>query len=394
MNAGCFPSKLALPSFDEAMTIVAGHTSLLATESVPVLRAFGRIAAAPVHARLNNPPFDTSAMDGYAIAREDIGADVRAFAIGDDIPAGMLDPVRVVPGVVLPISTGARIPAGCDAVVPRERVLIENDRLWLRDAIKPGANIRRMGEDAAAGDPVIAQGHRMTPATVGALASYGIETVAVFRSPRIALFTTGDELGAAIPDANGPMIAAAIAELGLDAPQPIQLRDDGAQMIAALRAAVDADAPDIIISTGGVSVGAHDHVVDALRALGATIHFHGVAMRPGKPVLFASLPNGSLCFGLPGNPVAALLGFRFFVLQAIRTMLGRAAEQGRAIAPPAAGKPGMTVFLKASFDCASGEVDILKGQESHKLRPLISADSWVKVDAGVGAWVYPAAGML
>lgn len=229
---------------------------------------------------------------------------------------------------------------------------------------------------------------------MGALASYGVETIRVCRSPRIALFSTGDELGSAMPDANAPIIAGAIAELGFEAPCPEILRDNRQYIADAIRAAL-AGTPDIIISTGGVSVGAHDHIAEVLEDLGATVHFHGVAMRPGKPVLFARLPNGTLYFGLPGNPVAALPGFRFFVIQAFRTMLDRGPEKRVAVSAPTGGKPGLTVFLKAMFDPTQDRaVILLDGQESHKLRPLVCADRWVSVEAGIGAWAYPVAGRL
>jgi molybdopterin molybdotransferase len=243
---------------------------------------------------------------------------------------------------------------------------------------------------------VLPAGRVVHAAIIGALCAYGVASLSVHRRPRIALLPTGDELrsvgersaGAAIFDANGPMIKALLEDSGaaVDLQAPVPDRRDAA--MARLEALLAADA-DMIVTTGGVSAGERDHLPSVLRDLGARVHFHGVRMRPGKPVLFATLPDGRPVFALPGNPVSALIGARFFIGRALRAMAGMDAEPRLDVADAPPGRAGLTLVLKARRDIrADGRATatILPGQQSHILRPLLDADCWlVTPDSGPSA---------
>nr|WP_256869534.1 molybdopterin-binding protein [Sphingobium lactosutens] len=204
--------------------------------------------------------------------------------------------------------------------------------------------------------------------------------------PKVTVFSTGDELigldgsiiDEGVHDSNSSMIVAQVREAGAQATLASQLPDDAASIANAIRA-MSAKRSHIIISTGGVSVGERDYVPAALEACGATIHFHGVYMRPGKPVLFASLPDGTLFFGLPGNPVAAYLGFRFFAYAALRSMVGLAPEVGLEIDVEAPRHAEVTRFLRvrSTFSSCGPRVELLSEQQSHRMRPLLAANAWL-----------------
>lgn len=384
------PEEVARPSFDEAIAIVSREAPEPSPANVPLAEALGRVTAAEVRAADDYPRFDISAMDGFAFASSrsegaspsapvvlPIGGDGRA---GRTPVAGATDACR--------ISTGAPIPPGCDTVLARELAQRDGDTLRLTLPAASGKNIRRRGEDAARGDRVLGPGHVLSPEVLGALGCYGIDRIVVARLPKLAILSTGDELladpcagGSAIFDANGVMVAAMAQALGLAAFRHPTVADEPAQIALSLARVMATDA-DIVISSGGVSAGDHDHLPAMVRAAGATVHFHGVAMRPGKPVLFATLPNGALYFGLPGNPVAAALGFRFLVAAAIRKTLGLGIERGTPVATEAVARPGTTLLLKARFEGHDDQrrTTILPDQRSHTMRPLIDANCWIAVD--------------
>lgn len=237
-----------------------------------------------------------------------------------------------------------------------------------------------------AGARVAEAGERLSPERIGALLSYGVLLAKVRRRPIVDILSTGSEIlapsGTANSerlDSNGPMIAAMCRSLGLDyklsAPTP-----DNIDCLRHRIASETARRADMIVSTGGVSAGEHDLVRRTLEALGAEIIFHGIAMRPGKPILFAILPNGTPFFGLPGNPVAALVGFRFFAMAAIRAMLGLSRETGTAMAVPETARRGTALFLRAHRSPTSGEVAIARDQRSHVLGSVVASNCWVLAD--------------
>jgi molybdopterin molybdotransferase len=384
--------KSRRPSFDRALEIIASRTRPLETEMVSVRKACGRVSAETIVSKRAAPPYDMSAMDGFALHECDVAARTLTYQLSDDIAAGSRVARQCRPGIAFPISTGAQIPKDCGAVVVKEKASQSDRGITLHDFACPGANIRRRGEDAMAGDEVVQAGTQITPAIIGALASFGVEKIDVYCRPRIGLLVTGNELFGEVRDANGPMITAALERIGAEVVSWPIVEDNRTSIVRNIEMALHAGGADIIVSTGGVSVGNHDNIPAALEAVGAEAHFHGVAMRPGKPVLFATFPNGKLFFGLPGNPVAALVAFRFFVNHALRHMSERGNEIGASIELPQSGRTGLTILLKAKQVGFTYRTEILPGQESHKLRPLIHADQWVVIHPqgdSFGATVYP-----
>lgn len=380
--------------FSAALACIENVAPGLPVESVAIGAALGRIIGADVVARADYPRFDCSAMDGFAVVAADVAEasptrPVRLDLVGES-RAGAAAKLVSAPGACA-ISTGAPIVPPFDSVVAKERVVREPSAVQLTESVGLGRNIRRRGEDARQGDIVATRGQLVTPEVIGALCCFGVPEIDVVRLPRVAVLTTGDELRVAkgsgdhfVHDSNGPMIAAMMQQIGL-LPHLVTPAPDEPGALAASIAQALAAAPELIISTGGISVGDHDQVPAALQALGATIHFRGVAMRPGKPVLFATLPNGCLYFGLPGNPVAAAVGARFFVVAAIRAMLGLGRERGVDVAiDDQAGSDNVgTRILKARWNPGPPPaVTLAADQRSHTMRPLLDCNSWVVRSVG------------
>lgn len=384
------------PSFRAAIETVARHVASIACERVASVSASGRILAEPAFARRNSPPFDMAAMDGFAIGSADLMVSgTSELWLGAPQFAGDAAP-PLARREARPIYTGAAVPANAGAVLIQEKACALNNALRLTDSLTPGANIRRMGEDARSGEMVAPAGCRLNACTIGALCSYGVANLDVRRRPRVALLVLGSELASAstagpcdVVDANGPMLMALIAEAGGIVTQYRRVDDDEHAIRRAFAECLSQE-PDLILATGGASVGARDFLRAGVESVGAEVHFHGVHMRPGKPVLFAVHPGGIPIFGLPGNPVAALVGARFFVMAAIRAMLGLAAERPLAILEDAP-EQGPTRVLKAQVSGfgAAANIRILPGQQSHMLRPMFQANAWVVQGASLPAAVFP-----
>lgn len=384
------------PSLTSALDMIAAHTPILGTETIPIRASAGRCLATPVHAGRDYPVSDVSAMDGYAIFAADImGTSTRMLALAPPHFAGAPRPTLSA-GTACPIATGAVMPMGSGAVLVKEHALIDGDRISLSETLPNGMNIRRAAEDASAGEEVLAAGNMLHAATIGALCAYGVSHVHVRRRPAVALLVSGDELKAVgeagphdIVDANGPMVSTLLERAGAEVRISDIQADDLSALIRALRAQI-AGPVDMIVCTGGVSAGERDLLGAALDKVGAIRHFHGVAMRPGKPVLFATLPDGRPVIALPGNPVAALVGARFFVMRSLRAMLGLRAECPLRTAEPI--EQGVTRVHSARRDAAHVMplgATILPHQQSHRLRPLLAADAWMTTGGGMRSALYP-----
>lgn len=329
----CYPRGL-LP-VDEAIArlVALAREQGPATEVVALAEGVGRVLAADITSPLAVPPEANSAMDGIAFRHADLPASGE-LPLSQRIPAGVA-PASLLPGSAARIFTGAIIPAGADTVAMQEDCDFDGDRVRLRKAPARGANVRPAGQDVAQGQLMLARGARLTAASLGLLAAAGLASAPVYRRLRVAILCTGDELlepgeawrSGAIYNSNRPMLAALLQGWGLEVLDLGKVADDRAATEAAL-ARAEASGADVIVSTGGVSVGEEDHVKAALEARGR-LDFWKVAIKPGKPVALGRLGN-ALFLGLPGNPqsvfVTALVLARPFLL----------ARQGQAeVAPPA-----------------------------------------------------------
>jgi molybdopterin molybdotransferase len=309
-------------SIAEAQGIILAAVSPLTTEEVSLLAAFGRVAAEDLKSLWDIPLADYSAMDGYAFAASS-GTDLK---IDGFLAAGATRSIPVPSGSTVKIMTGAVIPPGCDTVVPVEETEVHGYRLLIKCEVRVGQHIRLRGEDVIKGDLVIPVGTLLRPAEIGMLASLGRTTVRVVRRPQAAVLSTGDELIEAgitplpgqIINSNSYSISAQLLDSGAE-PLPLGIaRDDREMTLEKLKEGL---AADLLITTGGVSVGDRDLVKELLVELGGEIKFWQVSMKPGKPVAFAMV-HGTPVFALPGNPVAAMVSFEQFVRPAILKMSG------------------------------------------------------------------------
>jgi molybdopterin molybdotransferase len=310
-------------SLDEARAIirtavVAGHP-----ETVDLPAALGRTLAEPVVAAWSLPPYDNSAVDGFALRHADLKD--TPLELAGSAYAGQQTPT-VSPGKAVRITTGARVPPELDTVIPQERARVDDNRVRLEPGANKGANVRLAGEDATKGAELASAGTRVGPALVAALAAFGHAQVHVVRRPRVDVLTLGDELVPAarassdsVVDANGPALVAHVADAGGHGRHLGLASDDPDQLRERLRNALS-DC-DVLVTVGGASVGDRDHVRRLLRELGVDFRFEGVKARPGKPAAFGV--NGStLVFALPGNPLAAAVTFHNLVRPAIFGWLG------------------------------------------------------------------------
>jgi molybdopterin molybdotransferase len=304
----------------DAVTPVAGW------ETVAIRSAMGRVLKRDVIAPFDVPPHDNSAMDGFAARAADLTAEENRLDLVGTAFAGGAFSGLVGPGQAVRVMTGAVLPRGADTVVVQEAARVEGDQVILPAARKPGQNVRRAGEDLAAGRPALLAGRRIGPAELGLLASLGLAEVAVHRRPRIAFFSTGDELASIgrplapgeVYDSNRYSLYGVLTQLGMDVLDLGVVRDDPAALEQAFaEAALQADA---ILTTGGVSVGEADHVREIMGRLGE-VRFWRIDIKPGRPMAFGRLGNAWL-FGLPGNPVAVLVSFYQIVLDALCRIQG------------------------------------------------------------------------
>jgi len=314
-------------SIDEAIDAVLGAVRPLLAETAPLLEALGRATAAEIVSPERVPGFDNSAMDGYAVRGAELEAGRREFRVTVDIPAGLWFAETVGAGDAAKIMTGAPLPAGVDTVVPVELTAQHGDTLVVEEPVQPGANVRRAGEDVAEGDVLFPRGARLGPAEIGLLASVGCESVSVARRPRVAILATGSELaplGSSLSPGhirNSNSFTAYGQVLAASA-EPVLLgiaRDDLDETRRLMAVALE---HDVVVTSGGVSVGEYDFVKQVQDELGVQRHFWGVATKPGKPLAFGSR-GSTLVFGVPGNPVAAMVSFETYVRPALLAMQGR-----------------------------------------------------------------------
>jgi molybdopterin molybdotransferase len=344
-------------TIEQALDLVLANLPACRAERVPFERALGCVLAEDVAAPHDFPPFDRSAMDGYALRAEDVrAAPVRLELVGE-IRAGGGPPGRVLPGQAKAIMTGAPMPEGADAVVTLEQARPSPDRrqVLIAQAVGRGENVRPKGSDALRGATVLEAGRYVGPAEIAVMAVFGRAEAAVWRRPRVAVLCTGDELVEAaqepaagqIRNSNAFALRAQLRCLGIEGDYLGIARDDKGEIRTFLQEGLQRD---VVIVTGGVSVGEYDLVEDALRDMGLEIVFNKVAVRPGKPTVFAR-GGDRLVFALPGNPVSSFVTFELLVRPALGRMCGlHAPELPRvrgALARDVRQAPGRTSFLPA-----------------------------------------------
>ena len=372
-------------SVEEALEAILSRVSVLGTERVDVLASLGRVLAEPIVSRREIPPWANSSMDGYAVRADDGRAGATLSVVGR-VEAGSLPARAIARGEAMRIFTGAPIPPGADAVVPQEDVEATNGRVTLHGPVEPAAYVRPAGEDVRVGDRVLDPGVILRAAEVGLLATLGHGQVAVYRRPRVAILSTGNELAdlgtepgpGQIPNTNTYSLMAQVVETG---GVPVSLgvaRDELPAIEERVRRARDAD---VVLSSAGVSVGDLDLVREAFTRAGAKLHLWKVSMRPGKPITFGEL-GGRPVFGLPGNPVSAMVTFELFVRPALLKMSGcarltRPLLRARALAAihnPGARRGYLRVRLERGADGLLG-ARLTGEQGSAILRSMVAADA-------------------
>jgi molybdopterin molybdotransferase len=381
----------SLLTLEEAQQRVLARARPLSAELVPVAEAGGRVTAEDVCARVDLPPFASSAMDGFAVRAADLPGALR---IAGESAAGRPFAAQLEPGCAVAVSTGAVVPEGADAVVPIEVVVQQDNKVEIPQATEPGAHVRPRGGDVATGEVVVPVGARLTPARLAAAAASGSAEILCRRRPRVAVLATGSELvdpgGALRPgqiyETNGLMLSSALAAAGAEVVPEPPVADDEEALRTALERGL---AADVLVTSGGVSVGEHDLVRAVERELGVEEVFWRVSIKPGKPVSFG-VRGDVLVFGLPGNPVSALVGCELFVKPALRALQGLADplprfEPGR-LAVGLRRNEQRDEFVRARSR-VDGEALVLEpatGQESHMIVRAAVADALVHVPRGNG----------
>jgi molybdopterin molybdotransferase len=380
-----------LISLEEALARIFEQVRPLDAEPVPVAAASGRVIADDARSLVDLPPFASSAMDGFAVRSSDTPGRLPVVA---RIAAGVPAPRALEPGEAMGIATGGVVPDGADAVIPIEYVVESDNDVEIEQPVGQGDNVRPRGSDVSAGDVVVSQGSRLGPAQIGALAAAGLVEVSAACRPRVVVLATGTELRrpgdplrpGEVYEANGVLLASAFASAGADVETLPTVADDAAAHRRALESGLEAD---VLVTSGGVSVGPHDLVRGLLAELGVEEIFWGVAVKPGKPLAFG-VRGSTLVFGLPGNPVSSLVGAEVFVRPALLAL------QGASVPGPvySAGSLASAIrrnkqrdeFVRArSVPSATGVVlEPITGQESHMIARAATADALVHAPRGDG----------
>ena len=368
----------------EAKEILKGLSLAGGKLQLPLHKALGFWIASPIHAPMQVPSFDNSGMDGYAFAWED-GGDSRQLA--QVVQAGTFPDFTLQPGTAVRIFTGAPVPKGADTIVQQEWVRVEGDRIFF-DLVKltQGMNLRRAGSQCEQGQLILQEGTRITPGTLGLLASLGVEEVSVFAAPLVSIILTGDEVvevGQALQpgqiyNANGPALLGYLSQLGIAAVKVYKVKDDPNEVNRVIGEALASS--DVLLLTGGISVGDFDFVKEGLAENEVKTLFYKVKQKPGKPLL-AGIKGTQLVFALPGNPASVLTCFMQYVKPSLGQWMGNPAAWEQAKSYPLATnwekQVKLTVFLKARL--GAGVVEVLPGQESFNLLSFGSADGLIEI---------------
>ena len=371
----------------EAKKLVHEATQVLPAVSLPLLEARGQILAEPVVSAVDMPPFDQSAMDGYAFAMESAFSE-KPFLVMGEIAAGGLSTVSLAPGEAMRIFTGAPVPPGADTVVMQEKTRRDGEQLWVDDLpLKKGGNVRPQGSQTKKGATALHAGTPLTPAAIGLLAGLGITHVMVHAKPRIALLITGSELaapgtelfGGQVFESNSFTLTAALQNLNIQPMLVFRSPDEESQITAHLRAGIEQC--DLVIATGGISVGDYDLVKKSMDNCGVETIFYKVKQKPGKPLFFGKR-GSTLLFGLPGNPSAVLTCFYEYIVPILEKMSGSPGpskrEAQKTLTEGFIKKAGLTYFLKGKVE--GSEVAPLHAQESYQMSSYALADCLIVLE--------------
>ena len=380
-------------NFEEALGIVIERASFLGRIPVALEDSAGRILAETITADLDLPPFDTTAMDGWALRAAEVQKLPASLAIAGSLFAGSMPKSPLAEGTALKVMTGAPMPAGSDAVVPVESArVLEGGRVEILEAPKQGAHIRRQGEVFSTGRPLLGPGRRLTPADLVLCAAAGRESLSVCRRARAGVLVTGDEIAfpghppgpGQIRNTNGPLLLGTFRRLGAETLDLGGVKDGRTAMTSRLESALALNL-DFLVTTGGVSAGDSDLVAEILSKLSAEIVFHKVAIRPAKPLLFAVLGK-TLLFGLPGNPVSAAVAFDLFVRAAWRRASGitpafpQAVEA--ALTASAQNRGGRLAFLPGHLQSRKGRLEAtpIASKGSHDIAAHAAANAYIVLE--------------
>lgn len=374
-------------SVSDAKKLITENTKLLNPISVSLYDATGFILADDIFSMIDVPSFDQSAMDGYGFRFSDLG-DNQSLMISGEIPAGIFHSSRLLPKTAVRIFTGAPIPEGCDTVVMQEKIAVQENQLFINDPqIRKGFNIRLKGSQTKKSDLAMKAGSKISPAAAGFLAGLGFDKVKVLRKPDVCIITTGKELNKSgqpleagkVFECNSYSLNAALNGLNIN-PKKILCVDDNEMEITNT---IKNNLPccDVMILSGGVSVGDYDFVHKAFCNCGVQKIFHKVKQKPGKPIYFGKHEN-TLVFGLPGNPAAFLTCYYEYIVPALKKMMGFESESEAKFFLPLSTsfnkKEGLTLFLKGKI--SGNEVIPLDAQESYQMGSFVIADCLIQLD--------------
>ncbi|MCC0007854.1 MAG: molybdopterin molybdotransferase MoeA [Hyphomicrobiaceae bacterium] len=387
---------MALLPVEAALARILAKAWPMDAEEVPLDRLAGRVLATDVCARLSQPPFDASAMDGYAVRAQDVTTRPATLKLIGESAAGHGFAGHVRAGETVRIFTGAPVPEGADAIVIQENVAADGPAITIVDGTPDPAHVRPRGGDFKEGDVALRKGHRLTSRDVLLAAAMGHATLSCARPPKVAILATGDELvepgetprADQIVSSNPYGLAAMLAAFGAS---PVRLgiaRDTRESLAAKLEEAADAD---ILLTIGGASVGDHDLVVPTLQDAGVTLDFWKIAMRPGKPMIFGHRDR-HVVLGLPGNPVSSMICARVFAVPLVLAMLGRQPEAAQpipaALATPLETNGPRTHFMRALRSTNGAGLPVvcpIASQDSSLMAPLATADCLVVRPPGAPA---------
>ncbi len=374
-------------SVSEAKNLVLESAELLGIQAISLYDSTGFTLAEDIFSNIDVPSFNQSAMDGYGLKFEDL-KETKSLSIIGKIPAGVFPDFKVAPNSAVRIFTGSQIPEGCDTVVVQEKVTVNSNQLFVNDEqLKKGMNIRLKGSQTKKGNLALKAGTKITPGASGFLAGLGFNEVKVFKTPKVCIINTGKELikpgqsnePSKVYESNSYSLNAALSEFNIKPQTIICIDDDEGTITESIKN--NLSECDILIISGGVSVGDYDFVAKALDNCGVKCIFHKVKQKPGKPLYFGKI-NNTLIFGLPGNPAATLTCFYEYIMPAIKKMMGYNADSETKVCLPLTTsfvkKAGLTFFIKGKV--VSNGVTPLNAQESYQMSSFAFADCIIQLD--------------